>query len=144
MCWGPGEDAALEVERHVYWTLVPAGESPPALGFIPPRSWQARAQVYLSLVGSSFRVCCEKMEELDHHRDLQPLHQLWGKVSEVLFSVGSQLLNQAMNRHLKVPRNPWSQEQKGAVLSPFMPLTSFQASCICQGSTLWDVSRNLP
>lgn len=84
------------------------------------------------------------MEELDHHRDLQPLHQLWGKVSEVLFSVGSQLLNQAMNRHLKVPRNPWSQEQKGAVLSPFMPLTSFQASCICQGSTLWDVSRNLP
>lgn len=97
----------------------------------------------LSILGSSFRVC---WEEVDHHRELQPQHQLWRKVSEVLFSVapGSQLLSQAMNRHLKVPRNPWSQEQKGSVLSPFSPLTSFQASCICQGSTLWDVSRNFP
>lgn len=65
---------------------------------------------------------------------------------KVLFSVapGSQLLSQARNRHLKVPRNPWSQEQKGSVLLPFGLLTSFQISCIFQGSTWWDVSRNFP
>lgn len=125
--------------RHVYWAPVPAGDSgslAPLLRFIPLCClWCSQDRP-----DSGFRVCCE---EMGHHREgaaawaLIPGHRS-------LRSCLSQLLSQAMNRHLKTPRNPWSQEQKGSVLFPSRPLTSFHASCIFQGSTWWDVSRNFP
>lgn len=89
---------------------------------------------------SGFRVCCE---EMGHRREGAAA---WALIlgHRSLRSCLSQLLSQAMNRHLKTPRNSWSQEQKGSVLFPSRPFTSLHASCIFQGSTWWDVSRNFP